>query len=52
MLNMYNQNNVTDSIVGLFDDKKVTEMVMSRVDWIITLREIFYELLEKEPTEA
>ena len=46
MLNMYNQNHGRDDIVGLFDDDLVTEMVMSRVDWIIALREIFYRLQE------
>ena len=46
MLNMYNQNHGQDDIVGLFDDDLITEMVMSRVDWIIALREIFYRLQE------
>ena len=33
---------------GLIDDELVMEMVMSRVDWIIKLREIFYSLLDQK----
>ena len=51
MLNMYNQNHGQDDIVGLFDDDLITEMVMSRVDWIIALREIFYKLKERTGTD-
>ena len=51
MLNMHNQKS-GDSIQGLFEDKRVTEMVMSRVDWIIILREIFYELIDNGPSGA
>ena len=31
---------------GLIDDELIMEMVMSRVDWIILLRDIFYSLLD------
>ena len=31
---------------GFLDDDLMLERVMSRVDWIIQLREIFYSLLE------
>ena len=48
---MYNQNHGQDDIVGLFDDDLITEMVMSRVDWIIALREIFYKLKERTGTD-
>ena len=52
MLNMYNQN-ATDGIAELFEgDKALAEKVMSRVDWIIVIREIFYELLGKDASGA
>ena len=31
---------------ALIDDELTMDMVMSRVDWIIKLREIFYNLLD------
>lgn len=31
---------------GLFENELVMELVMSRVDWIIQLRDIFYSLLD------
>ena len=31
---------------ALIDDDLVMDMVMSRVDWIIQLRDVFYSLLD------
>ena len=33
-------------IEALIDDELAMDMVMSRVDWIIKLRDIFYNLLD------
>ena len=42
----FGQNLTQTGLDALIDDDLVMDMVMSRVDWIIQLRDVFYSLLD------